>query len=220
MEKTVLNNNIVLVFDGSSTRLIGSIDQDTLKQEAASVYSSLNPNPIQVQMADTQTLFIPEASVNIQLQNNTLLINDQSVNRFNDRKINELVRLTYSLTKKINKPTTAYGFNFLHTISLDNADKIWEKLALFASDNIPAVDGDAAKLIPTLVYKSEDRQLIITIEPDRDPLTNLSGETLNIRSNFHYTKDFSELEVSDIQSLYESSERTISSYIDEVFGDE
>ena len=218
MDKKVLTNNIVLLFN-EPINVTDKITTDVAKGESVSVFSELNPNPIQVQIGDIQTVFIPEAAINLQIQKNSIIVSDQAVGNFDNRRTDDLLRLAWNLKKKVNAATNAYGFNFIYEIIIENHDEIWRKLSVFAGDNIPKIDDREPKIIPTIAFESEENSTMISISPSKDFNTGIMIDTINITANVNYMKDL-DIDLSDLTSLYKEQEIKISGYIDKVFNNE
>lgn len=215
----MLNNNLVLAYEEDFNT--SSLSMDTLKTLAVSTFPDLSPNPVSVSMSDFSTLFIPEAAMGIQMQNNVIIITDQSVGDFEKRDVKRLLQLAKGVEGKVGRELTSYGYNFIYEVELESFNKIKESFNKFYKAESPVNLENIETLygIPSIVLKTPNNVIRINFSTVQNPSKGDELNRVRIAGNVHH---FSQSLVTDLgESIieYRKHEAIISNYIDEVFKD-
>lgn len=217
MNKKILNNNIVFRYR-EGVRILDAVTADSVKTLAVSAFSDLSPNPVVVSMQEFTSVFIPEAAVGVQLQNNMIIVNDQRIQESIGSSDEKLLLFAQSVRKKFAQPVLSYGYNFIYDIDIQDEEHIQASFAKFVNAAAPKIDDESdISVIPSVSTQVGDKRISITFSRMIDPETNKNTSRIQVAGNVHYQELQPVEELAALKDDYEECEALVSNYIDKVF---
>jgi len=215
MDLKILNNNFVLIF---RENIVSSLSTEAVEAKIKALFSSSSPNPILTKFPDQVMFFVPEIQMSVVVTKAAMIVTDQRVSSPSRRDALELVRFVDGLVKLINKPVTAYGFNFIAEIEGDFIGLASTfKNELLNQDNLPDLAGaELSYVLPQFSLIRGEAKLTIKFEPVLEDNAK-EADKLRFNINVHYNLNGTFPEIEPLRNQYEDQQNYVSTFINKFY---